>query len=67
MLTDEDLEVQFFCDHSIAINESLGSNLIQGIGSVTQKALIQTKGCQRATVVQLACLVRPYAVSQLTQ
>ena len=31
MLIDEDLEVPFFGDHSIALTESLGSNLIQGM------------------------------------
>ena len=66
-LIDEDLEARFFGDHSIALTESLGSNLIQGISSATWKALIPTKGCQRATVVQLACLVCPYTVSQSTQ
>jgi hypothetical protein len=67
VLIDEDLEVSFFCDHSIALTESLGSNLIQGIGSVTWKALIQTKGCQSVTAVQLARLACPYTVLQLTQ
>jgi len=66
-LIDEDLEVPYFGDHSIALTESLGSNLIQGISSATWKALIPTKGCQRATVVQLACLVCQYTVSQSTQ
>lgn len=59
-LIDEYLEVPFFSDHSIALTESLGSNLIQGISSATWKALIPTKGCQHATVFQLACLVSVY-------
>lgn len=63
---DEDLEVPFFGDHSIVLTESLGPNPIQGISSATWKALILTKGCQRATVVQLACLVCQYTVSQST-
>lgn len=66
-LIDEDLEVPFFGDHSTALTESLGSNLIQGISSAIWKALVPTKGCQHATVVQFACLVCPYTVSQSTQ
>lgn len=64
---DEDLEVPFFGDHSIALAETLGSNPIQGISSVTWKALILTKGCQRATALQLVCLVCQYTISQSTQ
>ena len=55
----EDLEVPYFVDHRRALTESSGSNLFQGISPATCKALIPTKSCLRATVVQLTSRICP--------